>query len=80
MARGSGSPNYTGKYCSSLSQITATYALLNSFMSPFTQQNVWSPKGQMGPIFVAVKPSLGILCVSFKEFFGGERMVSDKYI
>lgn len=34
----------------------------------------------MGPIFVAVKPSLGILCVSFKEFFGGERMVSDKYI
>lgn len=33
-----------------------------------------------GLIFVAVKPSLGILCVSFKEFFGGERMVSDKYI
>lgn len=50
-------------------------------MSPrFTQQNVWSPKGQMGLILVAVKPSLGILCVSFKEFFGGERMVSDKYI
>lgn len=81
MARGSGSPNYTGQYCSFLSQITATYARLNSFMSPpFTQQNVWSPKGQRGPIFVAVKPSLGILCVSFKEVFGGERVVSDKYI
>lgn len=60
-----------GQYCSSLSQITATYALLNSFMSPhFTRQNVWRPKGQMGPMdpmwyFVAIKQSLGVLVCLF---------------